>query len=1174
MTSLLTAVRSRRPLLAIALLAGVLACLAVAAPAMAQTGSGWWSLSATAAPTNLAPGHEGVISVTATNLGDGEVQASEGDPVVLTYTLPEGVTAEGARPGSCPQPGISGVCTVHWPNRTEAATCSQSASKVTCIFTKPVLPYERLEVEIGVKVSGSAAAPTKASSTITISGGETPGREVNHLVSISEQPTAFGVEEYGLTAEDEAGAPESQAGAHPFQFTTNLNFTRILQSVRGTLEPEEPHLVKNLHVNLPAGLIGNADRSVIPQCTELQFTTIQPNGIINECPAESAIGAAVATLNEPNGVRFATVVVPVFNLVPSQEEPNASEDEPARFGFIAQHVPVLLDTSIRGGDYHVVVNVSNLSEEPALLGSTVTIWGVPGAASHDLERGNACIVGGREAEEGEKCEPPEKRNSSPFLTLPTSCEALRSTVGAESWLTGEISPEPFSAEAPQTLTGCEKLGFSPAISVKPTETQASTPTGLTAVLAVPQTTTLEEKGLAEADLKESVLSLPVGVQLSPSAAGSLQTCSDAQIGFIRNNPTSGTSEFNSEPAACPAASKFGTVKIKTPVLEHELSGSVYLAAEGENPFNSRFGMYIVIEDNKTGVLVKIPGKVSLDPNTGQVTTTFENAPQLPFEELSLTLFGGPRAPLATPRTCGTFSSTASFKSWAEPGANVGPEEAGSALAFPITSGVGGGACPGTAAFEPTFQAGTSNTQAGEYTPFTLNISEPEANQALTNVEMTLPEGLSGVLKNVTQCAEAQANAGTCGEGSLIGSASAVTGLGPDPFTVTGGRVYITEKYDGAPFGLSIVIPAVAGPFNFGNVVTRAQIFVNSSTAALKIISGVPTMVDTVEPEGSPLPPQDVGPTGVPVDLRQLDVTVERPGGAPFQFNPTNCTAMEITGKLSGSEGASKSVSQHFQATGCEKLPFTPELTTQANSKWTRLDGTNLTVVVTSSPGQANIAKTKIVFPEQLPSRLTTIQKACPEKTFETNPATCDEGSIIGTGEVTTPLLNSKLVGPAYLVSHGGAEFPDVEFVLQGEGITLVLDGQTNIHHGVTSSTFNSVPDAPVTTFVATLPAGPHSAFTGYGNLCEPTTTVFKTVTVTKKVGKKTRRVKKRVETQVPVAGGLTIPTILTGQNGDVIEKSTKLELSGCPKIKGFKAEKPKPKAKKKTKKKKNGKRKK
>jgi hypothetical protein len=1142
--------RPERSLLALLAAGALLAALTGATPASAAESGAWWQLSSSSTPTYLPPGGEGTIVVTATNLGVANVSASPEHPVTITDKLPPGMTITGMKPVTCPTEGPAiPMCGKKWPASNTVVQypkCTPGTSEASCTFTETLAPYERWEVQITVKVSASIASGSKDEvNEAIVDGAGVPAKSIRRALTVSSEPTPFGVEDFELLPEDEHGEPEAQAGSHPFQFTTTLAMNRIYHEFpSGLTLPSVPGLVKDLHVNLPPGFIGNANKEIIHQCTELQFTTVLKNNIANQCPEDTAVGAAVATLTEPDVVHGLTVPVPVYNLVPSK-------GEPARFGFLALNVPVTLDTVVREGDYHVVVNVNNISQEPALLSSQVTIWGVPGDPRHDQSRGSQCIAREADAVTGEHCALLNDQKPLPFLTLPTSCaEPLQASVLAKSWLLDASFLPPVTPTSTETLSGCSQLPFTPKMEVQPLQHESNTPTGLKVVLKVPQPSTFDPKALAEANIRDTTVALPTGVQLSPSAANGLAACSLEQIGFTGVNPHTGTDEFSSSPASCPDAAKVGTVEIKTPVLEHILHGNVFLAAQSENPFGSLFGIYIVVEDPITGVLVKLAGKVTLNEATGQIVSTFPNAPQLAFEELTLELNNGPRASIATPRACGNYETVASFTPWS----GTAPVEGGlNPGEFNITAGPHGTGCASPQPFGPGFQAGTTNRQAGAFTPFTLTITRPDTDQAMKAVTMTLPPGLAGMLSNVKQCQEPQAEQGTCGPESLIGHATAVAGLGETPFTVTGGRVYITGPYHGAPFGLSIVIPSKAGPFDFGNVVTRSTISVDRNTAALTVNSELPTMLNTTTYH-----------TGVPVQLRRVDVTVERPGGAPFQFNPTNCSPMKITGGLGGDQGAGVPINAPFQVTGCDKLPFAPTLTAVAGATYTKTNGTSLAVKVTSTPGQANIGKTKIIFPEQLPSRLTTIQKACPDTVFEVNPASCPEGSLIGTAIAHTPVLNNPLTGPAYLVSHGSAAFPDAEFVLQGEGITLILDGQTDIKKGVTSSTFNSVPDAPISTFEVTLPAGPHSAFTGHGDLCNPTKVVTKRVRVAKRVGKRVVHVLKNV-TQT-VADPLKMPTILTGQNGNVIEKSTPLAVSGCKAaVKGTKVTKHKAKKKKKKK---------
>jgi hypothetical protein len=519
-------------------------------------------------------------------------------------------------------------------------------------------------------------------------------------------------------------------------------------------------------------------------------------------------------------------------------------------------------------------------------------------------------------------------------------------------------------------------------------------------------------------------------------------------------------------------------------------------------------VFLQIQDPRDGLIVKLHGINRPNLLTGQLESEFVDQPQQPFELLQLKLKGGPRAPLANPQSCGPAVTTADLTPWSAPGLGglsgqeqiPGTPDATPASQFNVDFNGAGGACPGAFAFNPSFEAGTTGpaaTSPGAFSQFSVTFSRQDREQDLSGVQVRMPKGLAAKIAAVPQCGEAQANAGTCPPESQIGTTTSGAGPGPNPFFVSG-RVYLTGSYKGAPFGLSIVVPAVAGPFNLGNVVVRSAISVDPRTAAATVTS-------------DPLPQiRD----GVPFRLRQVNANIDRPG---FVFNPTNCTPQQVSATLGSAQGASAQVSSPFRIGDCGSLPFHPTFTSSTQAETSKANGASLSVRVTSGPGQANIGKTKVVLPKALPSRLTTIQKACDDKTFNANPAACPAGSVIGYATAITPVLKSPLTGPAYLVSHASAAFPDVLFLLQGEGITLELDGQTDIKNGITTSTFNEVPDAPVSSFETVFPVGPHSALTAYvpntGSLCtEP----------------------------------LLMPTTITGQNGAVIQQETHVTVTGCP----------------------------
>ncbi len=1101
-----------------AILVGVLAlALLSARPALA---SPWWRLSSRAAPTNLPPGGQGRIRVTANDLGDAGVVGTT-SPVTIEDTLPAGLTVSGTAAS------IHAHRSYETPGEAANWSCSLAGPReVSCTTTLAIPPYEGLEVEIPVEVTEPSGTVASLPNTVSVQGGEAegaggetvPGLSLTRPVQVSGEAVTFGLEEggYAVTPEDEGGSLDDQAGSHPFQLTTTIDFneTTEMNPLKGLL-PAAPALTKDLSVELPPGLLGNVTAAA--QCSEGDFSA-EGTGSgedTNLCPAASVVGVASVTVNIPNTFGYLTHSVPLFNLVPAY-------GEPARFGFEIYRVPVILETSVRtGGDYGVSVEVDNASEAAQILGSQVTFWGVPGASAHDQSRGWACLLDGAWVDRHQPCEAPSPRSTTPLLTLPTACTGQLSTsMEGISWAGDQLAsgyvPLQNSTERLEGLEGCGALPFDPSVAVRPAQvsteglpeastSSASTPTGLSVDVKVPQATTLEANQLGEADVQSASVTLPEGVLLSPSAANGLAACSEEQVGYLGGGGTDplapGAREplrFSTERAECPEGSKVGIVHIKTPLLNEELEGAVYLAAQSANPFGSLVALYIVAENPALGLRVKLAGEVVLNGSTGQITTTFQSTPQVPFEDLKLQLFGGQRGSLTTPPLCGSYTTTTSFTAW-----SGAVREPTSTEPFNIASGPDGAPCPSNPLpFGPSFGAGVSSLQAGGFTPFSLTVGDPDGDQPLSGVAVHLPPGLEALLSTVTPCEEPpQGQEWACGPESLIGHSTAWSGLGSEPYAL-GGTAYLTVGYGGAPFGLLVVTPAVAGPFNLGDVDVRSKIEVNPDTAAVTVTS-------------DPFP-QFV--KGVPVQLKRINVTIDRGG---FTFNPTNCSAMAVAGTLTGAGGASEPVSSAFQVAGCQSLPFAPKLTAAVAGHASKADGTSLTVKVTSAGlGQANIAKLDIQLPKALSSRLTTLQRACLEAAFNTNPASCDAGSVIGRAIVHTPALKSPLTGPAYLVSHGGAEFPDLEFVLQGEGITIVVDSKTYIDNktGITYSRLEAVPDAPFTSFEAELPAGPDSVLAAnvpeseHYDLCK---------------------------------ASLQMPITITGQNGAVLEQTIEIAATGC-----------------------------
>ncbi len=954
-------------------------------------------------------------------------------------------------------------------------SCS-NPPELVCTSSSEVQPGDQLFVKIAVEVEAGASA--SGVNQATASGGGALRASGSTPTTVSSTPAKRGLAPGSVFA----ALSSHQAGEH-----ANVSTGFALNTTAQEVTAGDP---KDVAFDLPSGAVGNTVG--LPRCT----VALVDQGILSsECPADTIVGLSATQFTFPeNGIY--TYITPVYNIAPSP-------GEPAAFMFRVLGNPVRLDTSVLSdGNDGVRVTASDLAQTEPVFSSYVTVWGVPA----DHQGPGPIPVKGDENAGVESVGTPEASGSRvPLLSNPTRCGSpLIGFARADFWR----SPGVFQqAEVSMgSLTGCLQAPFESSFTFLPDTLEAGAPAGYNFDLNVSQQNLPDSP--SSADVRRVSLTLPEGVVVNPSAAWGLKACTAAQF-YDSSYP----SQAPAQKAKCPREAQVGTVRVKSPALEEALEGQVFLEEPNCRPCSPRDAedgkmvrLFVqLVSEGEGGIVVKLEGNAMIDQKTGQITTVFDENPQLPFSTFKLTLTGGPRSVLANPRKCGVVKATGDLEPWTSvlaPGEEGLISDSKPYYEFEINQNCF------APQFKPTFVAGMPNIQAGAYAGFTLAFGRSDNDEYLGQLTTNMPAGLLGKIAGVELCEEAQAIAGTCGLNSQIGTVEALTGPGANPFLVSGGHVFLTHGYGGAPYGLSIVVPAVAGPYTLsgtnghGSVVVRAQIFVDEHSAQLTVVSGqLPSMLD-----------------GIPLQLKAVNVRIDRP---QFTFNPTSCAKKSLVGQLAAVEGLSATVADSFQVTNCASLTFKPGFKVSTAGKTSRKNGAGLDVKLTYPSGSfgkaANIKSVKVDLPKQLPSRLTTLQKACTDAVFNQNPAACPAASRVGTATARTPILADMLSGPAYFVSHGGAKFPELVIVLSGDGVTVHLDGETFINKaGITSSTFRQIPDVPVSAFELKLPQGPDSALAANGNLC---------------------------------TSQLKMPTAFIAQNGLVIRQTTPVAITGCAKHK-------------------------
>lgn len=941
--------------------------------------------------------------------------------VELTYTLPTGISL--TDPDDVLIYGYDGHCDV-------------AGQEVKCVFgplesgiQTRIIPYATVDPSANGKLEGSLEVSA---------GGEVVSKSLTFTVGPSGP---FAIRSFEVEIEDASMFPSTQAGATPTEIAASASVRSRAFSAfdlgipnASTIAPTENF--RNVVTHIPPGFVGYPDANPV-LCTQAQLArAYEPPGFstsigVADCPIGSQVGIARVYTGD---------IEAVYNLVP----PAGS---PAALGFIYNGVVVTLLAQVRPSDYGIDFVAKDVANSVPLAYTNVTLWGVPADPSHNRLR-HSCLLGWSGYNPTFPC--PFSGTRAPFLRNPTSCTGSRPAWSIE--MDTYQNPGNFVSASTTTdpIEGCEKLPFEPALALSPSDRSARSPSGLAVEVAMPQDNGPD--GLGQADLRSASVVLPEGVTINPASADGLAACGDAELRLGLAGPSE-----------CPDAAKLGSLELTTPLLDKPIGGSVYLRSQASQDPESGdlFRLALEIRSDQLGIAIRLPGSLVVDEETGRLTTRFSDLPQLPFESMQLHLKGGPRAPLTMPRDCGTYAAHAEFTGWNDKTLGVESKFAIDQNCTPPP-------------FKPGFEAGVTNSTAGEFAPFVLRVTRDTSQPNISRIDATLPEGEEAKLAGVPVCGNAQAQSGDCPAGSRIGSVVAGIGEGASPlFLPQAGKsptaVYFAGPYKGAPYSIVAEVPAQAGPFDLGQVFVRSALQVDPTTAQVTVAS-------------DPLPQMF---SGIPVSYRDVRVKIDRP---EYTLNPTDCEPTAVTAAITSSEGGTVQVSDRFQVADCAALGFKPKLSLRLAGKASRSGHPALTAVLKMPSGGANIAKTVVTLPgsefiaqDHLDTVCTRVQYAADGG----GGAGCPKGSAYGHAWAFTPLLDYPLAGPVYLRSNGGErELPDLVASLGG-GIHVDLVGyiDSDKRTGGLRTTFAKVPDAPVSRFVLKMPGGDKSLLENSTNIC-------------------------------------------------------------------------------------------